>query len=91
MGNNITKPLTVISKYENMDKWNTDAQFIDPIWFNLLNHQSLDMRFWPSGIYFFNMPFTQDILYTLYVTLTWTFFFLCWFLWDLWTQTKFAA
>ena len=74
-----------------MAKWNTNAQFADEFWFNLFNHQSINMTDWPTSIYFLNEPFAQDILFTLYVTVSWTFLFLCWFLWDLWNQTKFAT
>ena len=83
MGNNIT-PKSTDSVYANMDMWNTQAQFLDKFWYDLYNHQSIDMRYWPSGIYFLNEPFTQDILYTLYVSTIWTFLFVCWILFDLW-------
>ena len=91
MGNNITKPNPVTNKYANMEVWHDTAQFFDPLFFNLANNYSIDMRNWPSSIYFFNIPFTQDILYSAYVTIMWTVFFLGWFLYDLWNQTKFAA
>ena len=91
MGNNITKPNPIISSYQQMNPWNNSAAVMDEIWFNLFNHQSIDMTDWPTSIYFLNEPFAQDILFTAYVTCIWTAMFLGWFLWDLWNQTKFAA
>ena len=78
--------------YWDMVIWRTYDEFTDPIIFNLLYLQRIDIRDWPTSIYLNNNAYLfQDLGLLFYWTSLWVFFWICWGAWDLINYFKYDS